>query len=195
MDMRGRAVPPRPTGEGLPDVQLQRQIADAVHHAITTLLQRDGSDCCAWYAAIAANIMPHITSWKYTINSGSLQLATAPNGDGFEMNAQSPLIADAEFHSVLVRDHGNGRFEIADLASRHWQTWAQRLGAPWQAPEPPLWVWCWNTDLHAQWPLGISYQADVALTQRHIAYITTGPGMPLLRQLSGAALQQMGRGR
>jgi len=192
---KGRKVPPpTPPGDGLPDHRLQAQIADAVHGAITQLLRRDGSDCCAWYAATAANIMPHITGHKYTINSGSLELATAPDGRGFEMNAVDPLIADAEFHSLLVRDHGNGRFELADLAARHWRTWAKRLGASWQAPAPPDYIWCWASDLAAQWPYYISYQADLILTNKHIAYITTGPGAPILRQLSGAALKRLGRG-
>jgi hypothetical protein len=115
---RGRRVPPTSVAGGLPSTAIQRQVAGAVHQAICALLKTDGSDRCAWYAATAANLMPHLTGNKYTINSGSLTVATEPNGNGFTFDAANPQIADAEFHSLLVRDHGNGRFEAADLAAR-----------------------------------------------------------------------------
>lgn len=185
---QGRRVPPR-MDDGLPSAAVQRQVAEAVHTAICTLLKTDGSDRCAWYAATAANLMPHITGHKYTINSGSLTVATEPNGNGFTFDAASPQLADAEFHSLLVRDHGGGRFEVADLAARHWRAWAARLGARWEAPPPPNFIWGWHADFDQLWPLGISFAIDLDLTNRHLAYIATGPGVPVLRQLSGYALR------
>jgi hypothetical protein len=38
------------------------------------------------------------------------------------------------------------------------------------------------------WPLGITFAADLGLTNRHFAYINDA-GAPLLRQLSGYALR------
>jgi hypothetical protein len=186
---RGRCVPPTSVAGGLPSTAIQRQVAGAVHQAICALLKTDGSDRCAWYAATAANLMPHLTGNKYTINSGSLTVATEPNGNGFTFDAANPQIADAEFHSLLVRDHGNGRFEAADLAARHWRIWARRLGARWRAPEPPPFIWGWFDEFDQMWPLGISFAIDLDLTNRHLAYIANGPGAPLLRQLSGYALR------
>ena len=187
---KGRKVPPRPTLY-LPDLALRTQIAAAVHQAICDLMRTDGSDRCAYYAAVTANIMPHLTGATYTINSGTLQVCTSPDGMGFEFDAQSPLIEDAEFHALLVRDHGDGRFECADLASRHWRTGATRLGAPWNAPEPPTFIWGMWDDFESAWPLGVRFHADEALTNRHIAWLH-GPGAAQIRQLSGAALRLLG---
>ncbi len=183
---RGRRVPP-PAPTGLPDPLVQARVAEAVHRAICALLKTDGADRCAWYAVVAANVLPHVTGHKYTINSGSLTVATEPNGDGFTFNAREAQIPDAEFHSLLVRDHGHGRFEVADLAARHWKTWALRLGARWAAPDPPAYVWGWSEDLPTLWPLGLTFEANLELTNRHLAWFRT-EGAPILRQLSGYAL-------
>jgi hypothetical protein len=176
----------RVVNDTFPDVHMRELLAEAVHEAICLVTRTDGSQCCALYAATAANLMPSITGHAYTINSGSFEVGASPEGDVVQFDAEQPLLPDAEFHSMLVRHHA-GRFEVADLASRHWRTWALRLGGFWHAPDPPPFIWCWHDELQHQWPYGLSFAANEALTKRHITWLH-GDGAPLLRSISGQAL-------
>jgi hypothetical protein len=194
--MKGRKVPPSAATPALPPLPVQTIIAEAVHQVVaaisTQTMYPDGSGGCAWYAAIGAKVAAEITGHPYAINAGSFRLQTsaADGGWGYEMNAEQPLIEDQEFHAVLLRKHPGGRFEVADLASRHWRTWAKRLGAQWDAPDPPDFIWCFDHEVRAQWPLGISYIANKALTEKMIRRFTADTAFAAtLDELTAQALQ------
>jgi hypothetical protein len=196
---KGRKVPPPAAPPTLPPPVLQAAIADAVHQVVVEFsaktLYPDGSGSCGWYSVVGSHVCMELLGRPYAINVGSFRLQTseADGGVGFAFDAERPLIEDQEFHAVMIARHPSGRFEVADLASRHWRTWATRLGAPWDAPDPPKYLWCFGDELHRQWPLGISYVANEALTQRHIRRFQTNPGLAAaLRKLTDLALGAIG---
>lgn len=185
---RGRAVPPV-----APDLSphMRAAIAAAVHHAVITVIAQasdlhwpDGSGACGWYAATVARVAAAVAGRDYHINACTFQIQTSTRegGLGYEMNAADPLIPGQEFHAVAIGRLPSGERECIDLASRHWRTWAERLGAPWDAPDPPLFVWCRESEVRQAWPMGISYVAHVPSTQRLIALLQ-GEGRPVLDQM------------
>jgi len=177
---RGRAVPPSPVPD-LPPWSVRAIIAEAVHRVVVEVSSKtmypDGSGGCAWYAAIGARVTATLTGHPYAPVAGSFRLQTSAEdgGWGYAMDADQPLIPDQEFHCLMVRHHLSGVVEIADLASRHWRTWARRLGAPWHAPDPPDFIWCLASEVPAHWPLSIDYRANADLTRRIIERFTTDP--------------------
>ena len=174
MSQKGRRVPPPAAAPELPPYPIRAIIAEAVHRVVAELSTKtmypDGSGGCAWYAAVGSKVAATLTGHPYAINAGTfrLQTSTADGGWGYAMDAERPLIEDQEFHAVMIRKHADGRFEVADLATRHWRTWADRLGARWDAPDPPDFIWCMDHEVRAQWPLGVTYRANPDLTTRMI---------------------------
>ncbi len=151
---------------GLPPAAVRDAVAEATHRVVCARLGAEAERACAWYAWVGAAVARALTGRRYTPCAGSLLVEVRP-GAFFAFRAQH-----GQFHAWMMRWEP-GRCELVDLSTRHFPAHAVRVGATWELPAPPAYLW---TMLPTGEPLDpapgrfsgfpgiVSYQVDAAMT-------------------------------
>jgi hypothetical protein len=205
-------------GDGsLPDPTQRQRIDAALHQAVQDILGTDGSGMCWLYAMAGArmlNVLEDRTT--YMVQAGSLQIQVCLDGRGFMFDAEQDGVTRRGYHAWIMRLHrtaaakpesvaggsllalGGGRgVEVVDFASRHYRTFAEQRGLPWEMPETPPYLWCWLNELAARCVylqcVPRAVQEMLTLQPTHLAEATADRALALYRLTTFAPLSRQQR--
>ena len=147
--------------ESLPPFPFRHAFIPAVHEVAPRLFDVHEVELAAPYAvvtALAANVLLGLGECGYALRAGRV-FVRLPGIDAGEIDPVVPDERGLAVHAWAERKHPSGRVEVADLSTRHFNSWAARAGLRFE-PRIPRAVWGWEDEL----PRAFRYEPDEQAT-------------------------------
>jgi hypothetical protein len=187
----------------IPQDRMRQLLARFTHEAVCEASGTDGRGRCLWYSAFGCIFAHSVFRRPYYIQAGNLHLKPDPDDPALavQLIADDHGLVSGEFHTWLACPLDAGRFEMADLSSRHYPflveglpsvlerrregdlvaTIATPSSVRWRRPAPPEALWL--TIEGGRWPLDWVYlepgekqceavqRPAAALVEQHIGVV------------------------
>lgn len=128
----------------LPPEDVRAAIADALHDAITGIMQPSTTHI-APINTIGCFLLWHVTGVQYVPVAGSITVNAGVQR--FGIVALPERTEDHEYYVWCEARYEDGSVALVDFGTRYWKAWADEKGVPWEGDTPPNALWDWRDDI------------------------------------------------